>query len=252
MKRAGGMIDAATLLLVGILIGWFVFSGEYWRLLNPKFQWLTATSAVFMVILALTGFRYPRRPTKGTRLIIILSLVGLLFLGNGDIRVTGSTNELRSPGSRILLDGTEYVKINIGELHFLITIPSSGEKEGPGAAEGRYVLRGVVKHHPDLKKQGQFMLMRAVVWCCLADAAGTGFRVFSHQLDDLKDGEWVQLFGRLKPLKPTPEPVFIRFDKTLVMWANKDYALVPDRIIKISPPEKPFVFNSETEEPFNY
>jgi hypothetical protein len=246
------MIEAGILLVVGILFGWFVFSGEYWRLLNPKFQWLTAGSAICMVLIALAGFRYPRRPTKGTRLLILLSLVGLLFLEESDTRVAGSTDEIRSPGSRILMDGTEYIKINIGELHFLLTIPTSDEKKGPGVDQGHYVLRGVVKHHPDLEKAGQLMLMRAVVWCCLADAAGTGFRVFTDQLKDFKDGEWVQVFGRLKPLNPTPEPVFIRFDKTLVMWANKDYAIIPDKIIRISPPEKPFVFNRETKEPFNY
>lgn len=251
MKKNGGLIDSITLLLVGVLMIWFVFSGEYWSLLNPKFKWLTAASAVFFVIISLAGIRHRQRPFRGSRLIVLLSLVGFLFLGDPNARVAASIDRSDKSASRILMDGMEYVKINLGELHFLLTMSKSREKAST-ANEGRYVLRGAVKRHPDLTAANQFMLMRAVVWCCLADATGTGFRVFSDQLDDFKDGEWVQVFGRLKPLEEKPEPIFLRFDKTLVSWINQDYGLVPERIVKISPPEDPYIFNRETEEPFDY
>jgi hypothetical protein len=251
-KKIGGVIDGVLLLAVGIAIGWFVISGEYWQLLNPRFKWVTGASALMLMIVGMAQLRYPSKPLKATRMIILTALLGLLFLKDSSMVTTLAMGDQPGGGSRIPLNGVEYVKINVGELQYLLTKRSPNQKEEPEAATGNYVIRGVVQHHPDLKEKGQFILMRAVVWCCLADAAGTGFRVLYDRLGDFKDDEWIQVFGHLKLLRPEPEPLFLRFGWTLTSYVNKDYAIVPDRIVKIPPPNVTYVFERNTKEPFNY
>jgi hypothetical protein len=46
--------------------------------------------------------------------------------------------------------------------------------------------------------------------------------------------------------------LFLRFDRTLTSYVNKDYAIVPDKIVKIPPPKVTYIFERNNEEPFNY
>jgi len=254
MKRLGGIYDGLILLIAGGFMGWFVVSGEYWRLMHPKFQWLTAFAAFFLLLLGVVSLAYGQKPFKPSRSFIVFAMIGFGFIAGSASTVFLSVKAMVPPDgeSRIELDGAEYIKINIGEIFFLLQDLSPGRKKEPEALKNSYVLRGVVKHHPDLESAGQFMLMRAVIWCCLADATGTGFRVRFDQLDTLKDGAWVQVFGRFEKMPAKPPPVFLRFDKTLVTWIEQNYIFVPVKIVKIPTPELPYIFDRQTQEPFNY
>jgi hypothetical protein len=254
IKKISGIHDGLLLLLAGAFMGWFVVSGEYWRLMHPKFQWLTAFAAFLLLLLGAVGLGYGRRALKPTRSLIVFGMIGFGLIAGSASTTFLSVKGLSPPDqeSRISLDGFDYIKINIGEIFFLLQGFSLDRNKEPEAIKHRYVMRGVVKHHPDLERMGQFMLMRAVIWCCLADATGTGLRVRFDQPHTLKEGHWVQVFGRFEKMTDKPPPVFLRFDKTLVTWIEQNHILVPDKIVRISSPELPYIFDRRTEEPFNY
>jgi hypothetical protein len=253
MRKYGNIFNCLVLVALGLAFGWYVLFGEYWRLLNPKFQWLTGAAAFSMLLLGLSLLGKGSAPLKLSRMACLAAIVGVFLVDSSATVVNPSPRDAFDGKSRLTWQDQEYIKLNIGELYLLVQkIQPDIDPEDSPVLKNRYVLRAVVKHHPELKKNGQFMLMRAVVWCCLADATGTGFRVPYDNLDLLPDGAWVQVYARLQKLPKRAPAIYMLLDKTRVSWINPDFILVPDRIVKVSPPDFPYIFERETKEPYNY
>jgi len=252
MKRIGGVIEGLILQAIGAYAGVLVLFGDYWRFLNPKFKWLTGATAAMLLLTGTVALFNPNKRFKVSRILIFL-----LFLRIFSIGVTGSLSfgnflsgfshkEKTEESSRVTLNGLEYVKINLVELHLL------SEKADSEKTAGRYLVRGIVRRTPELDGVGQFALMRVSVFCCLADAVATGFRVRYDRPEEFTDGQWVEVYGTVERLpQKLPEP-HLHTQGMLLTILYDPQLLVPDKILPIEEPQIPFMFDFRTQEPYAY
>jgi hypothetical protein len=252
MKRIGGIIEGLILQAIGAYAGALVIFGDYWRFLNPKFKWLTGATAAMLLLTGTVALFNPNKRFKVSRILIFL-----LFLRIFTVGITGSISfvnflsgfshkEQTEENSRSILNGLEYVKINLVELSLL------GEKPESDEMATRYVVRGIVRRSQELDRSGQFALMRVSIFCCLADAVATGFRVQYDRPDEFTDGQWVEMYGTVKPLpRKLPEP-HLHTQGMLLTILYDSHLLVPDKILQIEEPQIPFMFEFRKEEPYAY
>ncbi len=262
MRRIGGIIEGLILLVIGAYAGLMVVYGDYWRYLNPKFKWLTGLTAAMMILIGTIAiFKTNKRPSY-FRICIFLIFLGIIFWGNSgrpvspkaDAKVPSeSPAESMSRGeslvekrSRLTTNGLEYIKINLGELYSLCKEPK------PDKIASRYVVRGIVKRTKQTDRLGQFVLLRSAVVCCLADSVGIGFRVKYDRLNELEDGQWVEVYGTLRSLSkklPTPH---LRIKEIRLAVLCDSHILVPARIVKTEEPETSFMFEFSDTEPYGF
>ena len=68
MRKIGGIIEGLILLFIGAYAGLLILSGNYWRFLNPKFKWLTGTTAIMLMLVgAIAAFKPNKKPGLGRR-----------------------------------------------------------------------------------------------------------------------------------------------------------------------------------------
>lgn len=253
MKKFGGVVEAIILCVLGGYAGSLVFSRNYWFYLNPKFKWLTAATAVMLMVTGTVALLHPNRRPSFSRIAVFLLFIGVCTIAtySGIPAVTPAQSVSRSQGAhdlepRMTVDGIEYVRINLAELFML------GEHPTPAKMVEHYLARGIVKHSEQLDRSGRFALIRNMVTCCLADMVAVGFAVDDNHLSELPDGHWVELYGTLTRLsEPIPDPG-IRLEGTRLVALNRSYALIPTRIVPIEEPEIPFIFEIREAEPYAY
>ncbi len=283
MKKIGGIIEGLILLSIGAYAGLLIFSGNYWRFLNPKFTWLTAITAIMLMLVGITAALKPNKKPSLARISVFLVLLIVLILGHLGVNAHQQIESKPwvekplvvqpAPGSkprpeedpyagllpqkipqpspadqapRVTMDGHDYVRINLAELYMLCKNPQ------PGKMDQRFVVRGIVHRSPRLDRLQQFALLRNVVFCCLADSFGAGFRVQSGPLDKLADGQWVEVYGTLKrSAKQLPDP-HLHIEDMRYYDLSESYVLVPTKVIAISEPEDPYIFDCRTDEPFAF
>ena len=207
MTKLIGWSEALLLIFLGLFMGTLASSDNYWLLLNPKFRWVTALGGAGICLAGIGLFFIPaKRPGPG-RFLVMLFFVALLvgwsperaFLLPGVDSFSGH-GAIRPEVSRVVVEGSEFVKINTAEL-FLIA------RQGDPARLGMdYVVQGVCKRTPELDAHGEIALLRVAVSCCLADAVGMGVRVAVEDLERFKDGAWLRVYGRLE-LRPEQERI---------------------------------------------
>ncbi len=185
-------------------------------------------------------------------IVIFVTLFGVATMVNSaaseppQVKFSLEADESVEGSSRLTLNGIEYIKINLGELYQLCLDAKSDKMTG------HYVVRGIVRRTPELDTLGQSALIRTAVVCCHAHAAPVGFRVDYDRSLELRDGQWVKVYGTLKRLSPDlPNPnlhsiglLFTRF--------NKSYGIVPQEIVKIPKPEAPYILKFKDSEPYAY
>ncbi|MGE5257711.1 MAG: hypothetical protein ACM3KE_13620 [Hyphomicrobiales bacterium] len=254
MKKIGAVVEGLILLAVAVYAGMLVLAGDYWRFLNPKFKWVTGATAAVLLFTATVAILNPDRRSSLSRIVIFLLFLRILTMG-----MSGSTSfvegfsavfghrDLAIESSRATMNGREYIRINLGELYRLADrMPESEEAAGP------YVVRGIVMQSRALAEAGQFALMRVAVYCCLADAVAMGIRVAWDQADEIADGQWVEVYGTLKPLpRQLPEPG-LHVPGLFLSAVNDTHVLIPDRIHPIRAPDIPFMFEFRKAEPYAY
>ncbi len=151
------------------------------------------------------------------------------------------------PGrSRVTLNGVEYIKINLGEL-YQQCLDAKTDK-----MTGHYVVRGVVRRTPELDGLGQFALIRTAVVCCHAHAAPVGFRVDYNRSSEIRDGQWVEVYGTLKKLSPDLPNPNLHSIGILFVRLNKSRCIVPTKIVKTPQPEDPHIVEFRRAEPYAY
>ena len=287
MKKVAGIIEGLILLVIGAYAVLLILSGNYWRFLNPKFTWLTAVTAIVLMLIGITAALKPNNKPSLARISIFLVLLIVLLSGHLGITahkqiaskppvgkpLSGQLSGQPPPQSkppvegdpfagilpqklppqspadqapRVIMDGQEYVRINLAELYILFKSPQAGK------LEQRYVVRGIVHRSKRLDRLQQFALLRNVVFCCLADSFGAGFRVQSDRLDKFADGQWLEVYGTLKrSAHQLPDP-HLHIEDMRYYDLNESYVLVPSKIIPISEPDEPYIFECRTSEPFAY
>ena len=253
MKKIGGVVEGLILQAIGVYVGILVLFGDYWRFLNPKFKLLTGSTAAGLIFAGtVVVFNSNRRP-RLSRIIIFLLFLRLLTIGmSGSISLVkgfsaGLTGkDYTEESSRLMMDGVEYIRINLAELNLLC------EKPEPEKIAERYVVRGIVRKSQTLENLGQFALMRTAVFCCMADAEALGFRVPYDRLDELTDGQWVEVYGTAKPLQNKLQDPALHTQGLLLSVLSNSHYLVADKIVSIKEPEIPFMFEFRKGEPYAY
>ncbi|MGA9755527.1 MAG: hypothetical protein WBV23_10340 [Desulfobaccales bacterium] len=262
MGRIGGIIEGLILLAIGAYAGLLVIYGDYWRFLNPKFKWLTGLTAAMLILIGTIAIFKTNKRASYFRICIFLIFLGIIFWGNSGRPVSPKAHSkalLESPAdavsrgerlaeekSRLALNGLEYIKINLGELYSLCQEPK------PDKIASRYVVRGIVKRTKQTDRLGYFVLLRSAVVCCLADSVGVGFRVKYERLNELEDGQWVEVYGTLRSLsKKLPKP-HLRIKEIRLTVLCDSHILVPASIVGTEEPETPFMFEFSDTEPYRF
>ncbi len=252
MKRTGAVLEGLILLAIGLYAGLLVFFGDYWRFLNPKFKWLTATTAILLILVGVVATARPSQRPKLSRIIIFLLLLRVFFIADGGISLAGHratesrAARLEKASPRVTMNGIVYVKINLAELFSLC-----GEAR-PKKPALRYMVRGIVKRTAELDRLGQFALIRNTVFCCLADAVGMGFRVRYAHVGTLAGGQWAAVYGAVEDLSQKfPEPG-IRIKGMNITVLSDSHLLVADNVARIKEPDIPFIIEVRNAEPYAY
>lgn len=253
------LLDGLALLLLGGLLAGLALSDRYWYFLNPRFIPVSLVTGAILILLApLAATRAPGpRPGGVPRLISLGLCLGLAALavagvGSGPSAASMPSQAQRrsslEPGpelvepSRVTFEGREYVRMNLAELFLLAD-------QRPKDAPARFVVRGEVRRSPALDGQGQALVSRVAVVCCLADAVAAGFLA---DVGDAPQGRWVEVYGRLEPLKGKLPPAskLPRNPEAAVTVCNEHHRIKVEGVVPVSPPEMPYIFEFREKEPF--
>ena len=195
-------------------------------------------------------FLWSRRKVAGTGTFTLFVVV--LFFCGGVLSAAGQNSGLQQGQDQnadptIFFNGKSYLKINTAELFYLLR---KGDPEKKGEA---FVVRGIVKKSPELDRIGRFALLRVNMVCCISDAMSMGVTVSHPNLDQLTDGEWVRVFGRMEFLPSAQELKVLPTLDTIPYTMIYDKAvLVADAVEKTSPPEAPYMFELPGDTEYHY
>ena len=252
MKRIGGVLEGLILLVVGAYAGLLALYGDYWRYLNPRFKWLTGLTAAMLILIGVVATFKPRKRPSLSGIVLFLVLLRILFLQglgiteNRQAAVRPAGENHARDKSRVVMNGQEYIGINLAELYVL-------SREGePDKLAGHYRVKGIVKRSEQLDRAGQIVMLRSFVTCCLADMVMIGFRVQYNRFDELADGQWVDVHGTLGGLSKDQPEAGLRVRGVSTVALAHSHILVPDSIVKIDEPEVPFIFDIRKTEPYAY
>ena len=236
--------------LIGLNIVTFVFSGQYWTLLNPKYIAVTATVGFSFggigLLLLVRPARF-QRTTFLSAIVIFLLLSALnvsLFLkpqvGSSELDINERLDRLYS---REIKRDTEYIKINIAELTSLV------DSKSPQLETESYLFRGQI-YRLDEKAA---IVQRTTVACCLADAVSIGFKVISEKPITFEDEQWVKVYGQV--LETATQELItspIKYPTGFMTVINQEVTIQADAIELSQQPDFPLIFNIQDKEPFAY
>lgn len=264
-------VDGLCLLCLGGFLAALSRSGLYWYFLNPRFSGLTLTAGT---LLCLCGLALALRPAPGPsstarlwRQAVLLAFLSLAAMAWEQAARepfdTGEAGEvprafsapLPPPEEEVpadpapVLDGETYTRLNLAELYIML---DKGRKDHPP----RFALRAQVLRSPELDARGHVLLRRVAVVCCLADSLDLRFlaRGAEHEsLDGLRDGDWVEVFGRLEVLggadKALPGKAPGGAGPGLAI-TNPAFRIRAIRVERVPAPPFPYVFEFNEKPPF--
>lgn len=256
-------LESCLLAATGIFMAGLAVSPIYWRFINPKYSWLTFSAGGILAVLGI--YRLFQRSGKGdvtesTGLAVFLALaVAATLLPNpffdfapqglsddAVVETSAGTEEasVGEPASRIVIDGEEYVKINVAEL-------LAGESEGWAQEGEKFVFRGIVSRTPELDAAGYIAVSRLFVFCCFADAVGVTYLVKLEEPQDYQTGEWVKVAGALAAGGGVDsQPPLVSGALSAVM--SEKFVFMADSVEKSNMPDIPFIFQIRDKEPFAF
>jgi hypothetical protein len=264
------VIQSCLLAIMGGGMAWFAASDAYWRLLNPKYAWLTFLGGALLLIVAAALFRDRERRVRISELSAVAAFLGLAlaaalapapFTGQAPAPdaaaqaapshggfVGGSMtlhyDDDAVPPPEIAFNGREYTRLNLAEL-------LAGEDGGWSRAGGRYAVQGVIHRTPALDAAGCLSLRRLFVYCCLADAVEVTLLVRVANPAFYREGAWVHVLGVLSP-EDDVAGLARRAGGGLSSAASEKYLLDAVRI-KEGPVEGvPFILAVRDAKPFEY
>ncbi|OIN99245.1 MAG: hypothetical protein AUJ49_11600 [Desulfovibrionaceae bacterium CG1_02_65_16] len=271
--RAGlpDRLDGLCLLGLGAFMAALARSRLYWNFLNPKFSHLTLTAGALLCLAALPPLLRPRpgRETPGrlarqTFLALFLALAVLAWRdaalesapsGSGAFDPAPHADAAAAPNADVPVDlnpvvgNVPYVRLNLAELYIMV---DKGRKDYPA----HFALRAEVMRAPRLGEHGYVLLRRVAVVCCLADSLDLRFLTRGQagaEVDTLKDGDWVEVYGRLEALKgadaglPKLAP---RGEGPGLAITNPKFRIQAEHVERIKGADFPYLFEFREKEPF--
>jgi uncharacterized repeat protein (TIGR03943 family) len=252
MKALAAIWEGVLLTGFGGYLTNLALGQEYWRLMNPKFMWLTLITGLILVVLGLASLSNAWKRSAAWGRVILFTLLGALVLVFEGAPVPGSeaaalVAEPPQVETRLEHGGSEYTKITTAEVYMVLHRKEAAKISGP------LVLRGRVRRFPALDKSGQFVISRVNMICCSADAYEVGLVISSPKGAELKDGDWVRVFGKLSTL-PQGSKLAVpgRISETYFSVVSDATYLQADAVESIDRPKVPYIFVTSFEEPFSY
>jgi uncharacterized surface protein with fasciclin (FAS1) repeats len=226
IKRIYGLFEAAILVLLGVAILWFALSAHYGLLMNVKFRWLTVTGAVLLLVMGLFALGGVQKRT-GLNVFIFVLMLLVTFLGKPYLPNANSMNLLEPPLRAGLWDQIDQTRFPRKELQALCM----SEAEEIYRADASFTTIGVAKRLEVLDTHGSFALMTSVMFCCVADAFAIGLRVPYDDWENIEDGQWIMVSGKLVQEKTEITLPNFRFGMAMLSSVHKTYHLQPERIM---------------------
>lgn len=241
LRRILPALDGVMVAGLGVYMLALIHGGAYRLFMNPKFQLLTGLTAVVLCIAGLVFALTPSSRANAFRTTTFAVLSALLL-------TSGSTQLQRPPvyalapplaaetiSPTLNHDGKTYTKTNPARLVFMLMADKIPED---------IVSRGIIRRSPQLDREGLFALFRINMVCCLADAVAIGVMVKPESgLMNLRDGEWVTVFGSAEalgePLAVTDAgsvdeiPYSVLYDKAILRASI---------VVPVEKPNFPYVF----------
>ena len=223
-------LEGLTLIAIGSGAGWFALFGNYGLLMNPKYQYMTAAGAAIVLLIGLAVLWSKKKTNNSSGLIIFglliaVVLVGKPFISNNSAAGIAYERGLSTPPS--VIGDANYTNMDLAELYLAITKKNVPRED--------IVTTGIVKRLPELDRVGQFALMKTVVVCCLADAISVGVRVSFEKAHDLKDGAWVNVYGRIKETGAPFKTPYFRMGPVMFTSVNEAHVIEPDKVAAYDP-----------------
>jgi len=244
-----GRTDGLLLLGLALFMAYLLSGDIYWHYLHPRFQPLTAATALVMAGLGFFALIRPPRPSGGRTLAFALMLgLALASLPAADpFGSRGDASRTADEAEPVPEDEAGYLRINTGELYDLAENNELSRHPGPG-----FAVRGFVRRDPELDKRGFFGLYRVALFCCFADATAVGFAVRPPDGILPEDGAWVRVAGRLEPLPgdaPLPD---IQVPGIFYASTLPGFVFAADKAVAVPAPREPFMFEWRDAPPYAY
>ena len=225
MKRIYGKCEAVILLGIGVAILWFSLSDRYGLLMNPRFRWLTVTGSILLLgmgIGALSSFQKRR----GVNIIVFCFMLIIVVLGKPYLP-NASSLQMQEPEMEAgLWDQVDQSRFPRTDLESLVKDAKKKARSGEG-----FTIVGRVKRLDVLDQHGSFAIMTSIMFCCLADAFATGFRVPDRDGEPIEDGQWLMVSGTLAPEHVQMTVPNFRFGTAMLSTIDKSFVIQPDTIM---------------------
>jgi hypothetical protein len=240
------------LLLAGLgsLMVVLPFTTAYWYFLNPRFQHITATAGV---VLMLAGILVPtdrvRRPSFMAMAVFAIFLPLAMEAVNQADRPSFAAGALGGLSSvdrgppRLEIDGREYIRLNPAELLL------QGEKTPPDPRP--FVTEGMIMRTAEMDADGHVALVRLIINCCFADALAAGVRIAVDDPDAFEKGQWLRVAGHLRPAEK-PRGRAPAIPGVIATILGETTAFEPEAFEPMADHPEPYIFDIRSEEPFNY
>lgn len=247
------LIEACLLVAMGTFMAVLSQSGIYWQFLNPKYSWLTLVSGI---VLSVIGFACLLNTQRQRKVSEFIGIVAFLLLAGTSITTFEYTVEGELGGGSltreyaveseptVVVDGTEYVKINGAELLL-------GEEGGFVSAGQAYAVQGVVVRTPELDQAGYITLGRLNITCCFADSIGVVTLVKVENPESYAHGTWVRALGVLEEAVVLPGQAIV-LDGALTGIRSEKYVLLAAEVKEQPVEGVPFIFEVRDKAPFAY
>jgi uncharacterized surface protein with fasciclin (FAS1) repeats len=225
-KKIYGLCEGAILVLLGVAILWFALSTHYGLLMNVKFRWLTVSGAVLLLVMGLFALgALQRRPGINTLIFGLMLIV--TFVGKPYLPDANSMSLLEPPLQAGLWDQIDQNRFPRKELQALCT----SETEEMYRTDASFTTIGVAKRLEVLDTHGSFALMTSVMFCCVADAFAIGLRVPYEDWENIEDGQWIMVSGKLVQEETEITLPNFRFGMAMLSSVHKTYHLQPETIM---------------------
>ncbi len=209
---------------------WLLISGQVFRYIGPRTQWVVFFGAIALTLAAvahLAGLRSSRR-TKPTPadllgfLALLLPLIAVLAVPSPSLGSLAASKKL-TPTS--FIGGAVRPQPSGGEVSFAEIEYASGSAEyaaALGIVDGFPVrLTGFVTH-PEGLPDGHFALTRFSIFCCAADVVPHSVTVDGSGLSDYAADQWLTVGGVLE---------------------NRagEFVVVPEEVTEVEEPKNPYI-----------
>ncbi len=223
---------------LGILLTWYLISGQIFLFVHERSIWLIALSVPVLLAMAFAHRRPSRDPGPDRLTVALLALplvVGLLVparpLGAAAIdaqgvsaapqATTSGTNGGWDPVPSFTIDARNAV----WDIRALARVQAS-DRRLQGFEGQRASLLGFVYRGPTTPAD-QFLVSRFVIRCCTADAVAFFFPVRYDHAAELARDTWVEVQGRIQS-SGTP--------------GSSDPLLVAEQVRVVPQPAQPYLY----------